>query len=64
MKYSLCDQYWNRYDSFENIEDSVLFIQVNMQETFKKHDYIRLSYSLYIYFLSVCDKKIIKQRIP
>ena len=33
VKYSLCDQYWNKYDSFDNIKSSVLFIQVNMQET-------------------------------
>ena len=33
MKYSLCDIFWNEYDSFENIKDSVLFIKVNMQET-------------------------------
>ena len=30
-KYSLRGQYWNKYDSFENIKDSVLSIQV--QET-------------------------------
>ena len=53
MKYSLCDQYWNKYDSFENIKDSFLFIQVNMQEKCLilrqniaqnvKYDYIQLS---------------------
>ena len=32
VKRSLCDQYWNKYDSFEHIKESVLFIQVNMQE--------------------------------
>ena len=64
MKYSFCDQYWNKYDSFETIKDSVVFIQVNMQETCKKHDYIRLSYLLYIYFYHVGEKEIIKQRIP
>ena len=32
MKYSLCEQYWNKYDSFENIKDSVMFIC-------KKHAY-------------------------
>ena len=32
VKYSLWDQYWNKYDSFENIKYSVLFVQVNMQE--------------------------------
>ena len=56
MKYSLYDQFWKRYDSFENIKDSVLFIQVNMLETCTKHDYIRLSYLLYNYFYHVVDK--------
>ena len=32
MKFSLCGQYWNKYHSFINIEDSLLFIQENMQE--------------------------------
>ena len=32
MKFSLCDQYWNKYDSFVNIEDSVLFIHEHMQK--------------------------------
>ena len=32
MKFSLCDQYWNKYDIFVNIEDSVFFIHENMQE--------------------------------
>ena len=34
MKFSLCGHYWNKYDSFVNIEDSLLFIHVheNMQE--------------------------------
>ena len=26
----MCDQYWNKYDSFESIKDSVLFICKNM----------------------------------
>ena len=33
MKFSLCDQYWNKDDSFENIKDSVLFTQENMQHS-------------------------------
>ena len=33
MKYSLCDQFWNKLDGFENIKDYVLFIQINMQVT-------------------------------
>ena len=32
MKFSLCGQYWNVYDSFVNIEDSTLFIHENIQE--------------------------------
>ena len=32
MKFSLCGQYWNKYDSFVNIEDSFLFTHENMQE--------------------------------
>ena len=33
VKYVLCGHYWKNYDSFENIQDSVMFIQVNRQET-------------------------------
>ena len=32
MKFSLCGQYWNQYDSFVFIEDSLLFMHENMQE--------------------------------
>ena len=32
VKISLCGQYWYKYDSFVNIEDSLLFIHENMQE--------------------------------
>ena len=32
MKFSLCEQYWNKYDKFVNIENSLLFIHENMQE--------------------------------
>ena len=32
MKISLCCQYWYKYDSFVNIEDSLFFIHENMQE--------------------------------
>ena len=32
MKISLCGQYWNKYDSFLNIEDSLSFIHKNMKE--------------------------------
>ena len=31
MKFSLCGQYWNKDDSFENIKDYVLLTQENMQ---------------------------------
>ena len=32
MKFSLCGQYWNKDGSFENIKDSVLLSQENMQD--------------------------------
>ena len=32
VKFSICGQYWNKYDSFVNIEVSLLFIHENMQE--------------------------------
>ena len=32
MTFSLCGQYWNKYDSFVNIKDSLLFIYEKMQE--------------------------------
>ena len=32
MNFSLCDQYWNKYDSFVNTEDSVLFIHEHIQK--------------------------------
>ena len=32
MKIALCGQYWYKYDSFGNIEDSNLFVHENMQE--------------------------------
>ena len=49
MKFSLCGQYWNRDDSFENIKVSVLLMQENMQHVLNYeivqnvgYDYIRL----------------------
>ena len=50
MKFSLCGQYWNKDDSFENIiKDSVLLMQENMQHVLNyeivqnaRYDYIRL----------------------
>ena len=30
--YIICGQYWNQYDSFVTIEDSLLFRHENMQE--------------------------------
>ena len=49
MKFSLCCQYWNKDDSFENIKDSVMFKQENMQHVLNYeivqnvgYDYIRL----------------------
>ena len=34
VKFSLCGQYWNKDDSFENIKDTVLLTQENMQHVF------------------------------
>ena len=49
MKFSLCGQYWNKDDSFENIKDFVLLTQENMQHVLNYeivqnvgYDYIRL----------------------
>ena len=49
MKFSLCGQYWNKNDSFENIKDSVLLMQENVQHVLNyeivqnvEYDYIRL----------------------
>ena len=49
VKLSLCGQYWNKDDSFENIKDSVLLTQENMQYVLNheivqnvRYDYIRL----------------------
>ena len=36
MKFSLCGQYWNKYDSSVNIEDSFLFTHENMQKNVLK----------------------------
>ena len=32
MKFSLRAQYWNKYASFVNIENALLFINENMQD--------------------------------
>ena len=32
VKLSLCGQYWNKYASFVNIENALLFIYENMQD--------------------------------
>ena len=32
VKFSLCGQYWNKYASFVNIENALLFIYANMQD--------------------------------
>ena len=49
MKLSLCGQYWNEDDIFENIKESVLLTQENMQHVLNYeilqnvgYDYIRL----------------------
>ena len=59
MKFSLCGQYWNKYDSFVNIEDSLLFIHENMQENVLnirelqnvEYDYLRLLYFFLLFLL-------------
>ena len=64
MKFSLCGQYWNKDDSFENIKDSVLLMHENMQQVLNYeivqnvgYDYIRLLYLLNIYFIMLVIKK-------
>ena len=49
VKFSLCGQYWNKDDSFENIKNSVLLMQENMRHVLNYefvqnvgYDYIRL----------------------
>ena len=32
VKFSLCGQHWNKYASFVNIENALLFIYENMQD--------------------------------
>ena len=32
VKFSLCGQHWNKYASFVNIENALLFIHENMQD--------------------------------
>ena len=32
VKFSQCGQYWNKYNKFVNIEDSLLFIHETMQD--------------------------------
>ena len=32
VKFSLCGKYWNKYVSFVNIENALLFIYENMQD--------------------------------
>ena len=32
VKFSLCGQYWNKYASFVNIENALLFIYEKMQD--------------------------------
>ena len=48
VKCSLCGQYWNKDDSFDNIKDSILLTQENMQHVLNYeivqnvgYDYIR-----------------------
>ena len=32
VKFSLCGRYWNKYASFVNIENALLFLYENMQD--------------------------------
>ena len=73
MKFFLFGQYWNKHDSFVNIEDSLLFIHDNMQENTLnnnyeivqnvEYDYLRFLY-FFLYFYNVRGKEIFKQKIP
>ena len=68
----LCGQYWYKYASFVNIEDSLLFILENMQEhvlnvmeLFRMWNmFIKGGYISFYCFNYVCGKEIIKQKIP
>ena len=72
MKISLCGQYWYKYDSFVNIEDSNWFIHKNMQkhvlnviELCRMYNMIISGdYISFYYFYCVLGKEIIKQTIP
>ena len=72
MKFSLCGQYWNKYDRFVNIEDSLLFMHENMQENVlntrimelcRMLNVIILGCYIYFYFYYVRGKEITKQKI-
>ena len=72
MKFSLCGQYWHKYDSFVNIEDFLLFIHENIQDhmlndmkLFRMWNMI--IYGCYISFYYVYYVRgigIMKQKIP
>ena len=74
MEFSLCDQYWNKYCSFVNIEHSVLFIHDNMQENVLNIMELCRMWNMNIsgccisfyhfYFYHVGGKEIIKQKFP
>ena len=59
MKISLCGQYWYKYDSSVNIEDSLLFIHENMQEHVQcygivqnvEYDYLKWLYFVLLFLL-------------
>ena len=58
MKFSLCGQYWNKDDSFENIKDSVLLTQENMQHVLKYEIVQNVGYDyIHFYFIMLVIKK-------
>ena len=72
VKFSLCGQYWNKYNKFVNIEDSLLFIHENMQENVLNiielcrmwNMIIKGCYISFYHFYYVRSKAIIRQKIP
>ena len=72
VKFSLCGQYWNKYASFVNIENTLLFIYENMQDNVLNimelcrmwNMIIEGCYISFYYFYYVHGKEIIKQKIP
>ena len=69
MMFSLYGQYWNKDDSFENIKDSVLLMQENMQHVLNYEivQNVGYAYKVVIFikylFYHVGDQEMIKQTI-